>query len=58
MRPEEHHGGHPARNPVRGLVDLVDEERVALGGATAEVVVDEADREAGDGEQPEQPVVV
>ena len=55
---DEHQRGHAAGDAGAGLVDLVDDEDVALDRAAARVVVEAAHGEATDGEQVEQPAVL
>ena len=49
---------HAPRHPGGGLVDLVEDQVVAPDRVAGAVVVAEADGEAGDGQQPQQPGVL
>ena len=52
--PHQDHRRHPSRHPVGRIVDLVDDQVVALRCPPTGVVVDEPDRQARKGQEPQQ----
>uniref|UniRef100_A0A6J7NRX9 Unannotated protein n=1 Tax=freshwater metagenome TaxID=449393 RepID=A0A6J7NRX9_9ZZZZ len=55
---EQDHRRHPAGKPLRGFVDLLDEQRAAALGPATEEVVHPAEDEAGNGEHEVHAVVL